>query len=89
MPRNTAANSSAGTLSALVAKTLVWKRRLFRTTDYQSAMEMFEDALNNADCKAFWDQSLGLRLRKRYRHSFEDIQRISESGIRRYSGSNH
>ena len=83
MPRNTAQTSPNQTLSGLVATSLRWKRRFFSSTDYQSAMEMFQDALTNGDCRAFWDLSLGLRLRKRYRHSFEDLQRELRVGDKR------
>ena len=63
--------------------TLKWKRRFFASTDYQSVNEMIDDAMHSSDARLFLDCSLGLRKRKEYRHSFEDVLAQRRLGERR------
>ena len=74
MPRRTTNNSSTGSNHQfLLAANLKWKRRFFASTDYQSINDMVDDSLTNADSRLFLQCCLGLRVRKEYRHSFEDV----------------
>ena len=63
--------------------TLKWKRRFYATTDYQSVNEMLDDAMHSLDARMFLECCLGLRKRKEYRHTVDEVLEQRRLGERR------